>query len=174
MMKSARGWFTLCVVALVLSGCLVARRIDSVIAHDTYNSYKVQTESVYLAFLTQYVEWEVWNCHKGPNTFHCSKMEYEESKQGHRPRGAMAAAQPAAPPPVPPPPPPTAEPAAPTDPSAVAPPPGTESPDAPPQPPATATPSPVDESMLGAVGESCRTAADCKSGLTCRGKQCAQ
>jgi hypothetical protein len=47
--------------------------------------------------------------------------------------------------------------------------------DAPPPPlPAgpPAAPAPIDESQLGAPGESCRTRADCKTGLDCAGGKC--
>ena len=170
MMKATRMLVASC-VGLALSGCLAARRIDSVIAHDTYNSYKVQTESVYFAPFAQWVEWQVWNCYRGPATFHCKQVKYDESRAGYRPKGPMAV--PVAAPPLPA----TVEEPAPAEPPSVPAPtettPVDDSGGTAPGPAAPAASPPVDESTLGGPGESCRYEADCKSALQCRNKICA-
>jgi hypothetical protein len=69
-------------LALGLSGCLMSRTISDVVAHDTHNSYKVQTLSVYYAFFSAWQEWEVWNCHRDGNSYRCRELEYDDNQKG--------------------------------------------------------------------------------------------
>jgi hypothetical protein len=98
-------------VASSLTGCLMNRQITDVLAHDEYNSYKVQTLSAYFAPFAAWQEYAVWNCYRTAAEFRCSRLEYEQSKAGFKPGSdAVAPAPaPAEPPPAEPAEPPPAE-----------------------------------------------------------------
>jgi len=108
------------------TGCLIQRRIHQVIAHDTHNSLKVQTQDSYWAFLSAWVEFNVWNCYRTESTFRCTQVQHERALQGFQPKsdalpgtapanapaaaGVAPGAAPAPPPVAPVAPPPTAAP----------------------------------------------------------------
>lgn len=110
-------------LAVASSGCLVNRRIDEVISHPTHNSYKIQTEDAYWAFLSAWTEWSVWNCYQTRETFRCNKVDYETRTAGFKPKadalpGSPVKAAPQEPPAAPAPEAPTAA-APPTAPQAT-------------------------------------------------------
>jgi hypothetical protein len=140
-------------MAVALSGCLTNRTITDVVAHRTYNNYKVQTLATYYAVFTVWVESEVWACHKDGHVFRCTELDYDAIKAGFKGHGPPVAAEsapvppaaPAPPPPAaasPPPQPPAPAPAPPAPPR-PAPPPPVAAPAPPPPPPAAAPPPPA-------------------------------
>lgn len=117
----------LAVLAASLSACVVGRQITDVVAHNDANSYKVQTLTARFFLFAAWQEWAVWNCYRTSAGFRCVETDYEQSKSGFKPTGALPPpeappkpARPATPAPqpdspaVPAAPPQPAEPAAPT------------------------------------------------------------
>lgn len=65
---------------MVLSSCTLDRHITGVIAHPTYNNYKVQTVTPHWAVLFRWDSQEAWTCRKEGATFRCREVDYEETK----------------------------------------------------------------------------------------------
>lgn len=116
-----------------LTGCLMSRQITDVVAHNDYNSYKVQTLSAYFAPFAAWQEWTVWNCYRTAAGFRCSELEYEQNKAGFQPQGALP----------PPPQPPAAEEPAELPPAEQ--PPAEQAPPPAEQPPSEETPPPAEK-----------------------------
>ncbi len=72
-----------------LGGCVVGRQITDVVAHNDANSYKVQTLTGRFFLFAAWQEWTVWNCYRTSAGFRCVETEYEQSKSGFKPSGAL-------------------------------------------------------------------------------------
>ncbi|HMJ15009.1 MAG TPA: hypothetical protein VK524_26530 [Polyangiaceae bacterium] len=99
-MKPALRLFISLGAGACAAGCLVGRTITNIEAHDTHNSFKVQSAARYSTLLSWWDEWELSNCHLDGEVYRCREITYDECKAGfQRPEQPLPVSAPSQQPP---------------------------------------------------------------------------